>query len=96
MNGTSKTNGSGEAAAEFEKIRHDLASLREDLAELVKTLTSEAGDEMPEELRRLYASLSDKGRRTAKTITREVEERPLTTLLLAFGVGFIGGSLLRR
>ncbi len=96
MNEASKAHGSGEAAAEFEKIRKDIASLREDLARLVKTLTSDARGEISEETRRLYAGLFDQSERSARAIAREVEERPLTTLLLAFGVGFIGGSLLRR
>jgi hypothetical protein len=96
MNETSKSHGSEEAAAELEKIRNDVASLRADLARLVSTLTRNATGEVSEEARRLYARLSDQGERSARAIAREVEERPLTTILLAFGIGFIGGSFLRR
>jgi hypothetical protein len=92
MTETSKTRGSGETAVDLEKIREDLASLREDLARL----TSDAKGEISEEARRLYARLSDQGQRSATAISRGIEEQPLLTLLLAFGIGFIGGSLLRR
>ena len=96
MNETSKAGGSGERAADFDKIREDVASLREDLASLLRHLARDAKGEMSEEGRRLYAKLSDSGERSASALAREVEERPLLTLLLAFGIGFIGGSLLRR
>jgi ElaB/YqjD/DUF883 family membrane-anchored ribosome-binding protein len=103
MTDSTKTHGTGEAAMEMDKLRADIATLRDDVARLVKTLASEAkgmaseakGD-ASEEFRRLYAKLSEQSGRGAKAIAHEVEERPLVTLLLAFGIGFIGGTLLRR
>jgi len=96
MNETGKLHGSGDMAADIEKIRGDIASLKDDLARLVKGLASNAKGEISEESRRLYAKLSEQSERSAKLLAREVEERPLATLLLAFGIGFIGGSLMRR
>jgi len=96
MNDTAKAGASGESAADLQKLREDIAALKEDLARAVRHLTRDATDEVSEEARRLYAKLSDTGGRSAAAIAREVEERPLLTLLVAFGIGFIGGSLLRR
>ena len=103
MTDSTKTHGASEAAMEMEKLRADIATLRDDVSRLVKTLASEAkglaseakGD-ASEEVRRLYAKLSEQSGRSAKALAHEVEERPLTALLLAFGIGFIGGTLLRR
>ena len=103
MTDSTKSHAASEAAMEMEKLRADIATLRDDVARLVKTLASEAkglaseakGD-ASEEVRRLYAKLSEQSGRSARAIAHEVEERPLMALLLAFGIGFIGGSLLRR
>ena len=81
MSNTHRSGGRDAAAADLKLIRDDIAFLREDLAQLVKDIAGGARDEASEEARRVYAKL---------------EERPLLTLLLAFGIGFIGGSLLRR
>jgi hypothetical protein len=96
MSDMSKTGGNGETTADLERIGEDVVALREDLARVVKHFTRNAKGEMSEEARRLYAKLSDTGKRSTTAIAREVEERPLFTMLLAFGIGFIGGSLLRR
>jgi len=103
MTDSTKSHGASDAAMEMEKLRADIATLRDDVARLVKTLASEAkglaseakGD-ASEEVRRLYAKLSEQSGRSARAIAHEVEERPLMALLLAFGIGFIGGTLLRR
>jgi hypothetical protein len=96
MSDMSRTGGNGETTADLERIREDVVALREDLARVVKHLTRNAKGEMSEEARRLYAKLSDTGKSAATAIAHEVEEGPFLTLLLALGIGFIGGSLLRR
>jgi F0F1-type ATP synthase membrane subunit b/b' len=96
MSETGKAQGGSEAAAEIEKLRSDLASVKQDLARLLKTLAAEAKGGASEEAQRLYATLSEQSERSTKALRQEMEERPLITLLLAFGIGFIGGSLLRR
>jgi len=96
MTDSSKSHSGSDVGAEFERIQKDIASLREDLARLVKTAAGEAKGEVSEEARRLYAKLAHHGGRSAEALIHEIEERPLTMLLLAFGIGFIGGSLLRR
>ncbi len=96
MNDTSKATTGADTAAEFDKIREDIAALKADLARLGKDLANTARGEISEESRRLYAKLAERGDRSVRAVSREIEERPLTVLLLAFGIGFISGSLLRR
>ena len=92
MTETSKSHGNGDTAADLEKIREDLASLRRDLAKLTSDAKGEDIGGGAAALRQAFRS----GESSATAISRGMEERPLITLLLAFGLGFVGGSLLRR
>ena len=92
----SKTRAAAEDVAdEVNRLREDLAALKGDIARLVKTMRSDAG-EIGEEAQQLYAKLAKDSERSARAIVREFEERPLTTLLVAFAIGFIGGRFLPR
>lgn len=83
-------------AGDLLDIREDIATLRSDLAKLMAHMTGGVKAELSDETRRLYAKLSEEGQRSASAIAHGVEERPLLSLLAAFGIGFIGGNLLRR
>ena len=92
----SKTRAAAEDVAdEVNRLREDLAALKGDIARLVKSMRSDAG-EIGEEAQQLYAKLARDSERSARVIVRELEERPLTTLLIAFAVGFIAGRFLPR
>ena len=92
----SKTRAAAEDVAdEVSRLREDLAALKGDIARLVKSMRSDAG-EIGEETQQLYAKLVKDSERSARAIVRELEDRPLTTLLVAFAVGFIGGRFLPR
>jgi hypothetical protein len=84
-----------DAAEELAKLRDDLAALKDDLATLVRSMRSDAG-EMSEEARELYARLAHEGRRSARAVFHELEDRPLTVLAIAFAAGLIGGRFLLR
>jgi ElaB/YqjD/DUF883 family membrane-anchored ribosome-binding protein len=56
----------------------------------------DAVEHLTDETDRLYRSLSKQGERSIKAISRQVEEQPFTSLLVAFGIGLIGGRLLGR
>jgi hypothetical protein len=84
-----------DVADEVVRLREDLGALKGDIARLVKSMRSDAG-EMGEEAQQLYAKLAKDGERSARAIVRELEERPLTTLFVTFAVGFIGGRFLPR
>jgi ElaB/YqjD/DUF883 family membrane-anchored ribosome-binding protein len=89
----SKTKAAAENVAdEMVRLREDLAALKSDLVRLMKNLRGDAG----EEAQQLYARLAKESERSARAVVRELEDRPLTTLLIAFAIGFIGGRFLPR
>ena len=59
----------------------DLASIADHLAALKKDFAA------------ICADLDSEG---ARSVVREIEERPLTALLVAFAVGFVASRLLSR
>jgi hypothetical protein len=84
-----------DAADELARLREDLAELKGDLAALVRSLRSDAGD-VSEEAQALYARLAGEGYRSARGVYHELEDRPLTVLAIAFALGLIGGRFLLR
>jgi len=100
MSDTAKARTNG---ADLDTIRDDIDALRKDLARLMEHVKSGAMhniagqvEEMSDEARRLYNQALAEGERGAEALARQVEERPLTSLLIAFGLGFIGGRLVLR
>jgi ElaB/YqjD/DUF883 family membrane-anchored ribosome-binding protein len=88
-----------ETTADLAKLRDDMAALRSDLTSLVKSMGRDAGDlsnEAQREAQRLYSKLAKESERSAKAVIHELEERPFTTLLIAFALGFVGGRFLPR
>lgn len=81
---------------DLDRLRDDMARVREDLGQLVDHLRRGATDSAARQAQRIYDQLASQSERSANAIAREVEERPLTALLIAFGIGFIGGRLLTR
>lgn len=100
MSDTVKARANG---ADLDAIRDDIDTLRKDLARLMEHVKSGAlhniagqVEDMSDEARRLYNRALAEGERGADTLARQVEERPLTALLIAFGLGFIGGRMVLR
>jgi hypothetical protein len=92
---------------DLEAIVEDLASLRRDIAALTdhlkigaingaKGAAREAAGHLGEEAERLYGSLAAQGERSMKALSRQVEEQPIMSLLLAFALGFAGSRWLAR
>ncbi len=97
-----------ELRAELEALKEDLARLRADLGGLVEAL-KEAGAERvegyreraAEELRRRREAVEERlgaarerGRQAVEELGEGVGEHPISSLLAAFGVGFILARLL--
>ncbi|MGH6968063.1 MAG: hypothetical protein ACREEN_03030 [Stellaceae bacterium] len=100
MNDTVKARTNG---ADLDAIRDDIDTLRKDLARLMEHVKSGAFqniggrvEEMSDDARRLYDQALAEGERGVEVLARQVEERPLASLLIAFGLGFIGGRLVLR
>lgn len=92
------------------QISDDLAALRRDFAELLghvrRDAASGAGDaadavrssvgQLSHRSRAVYDDLAAEAGCTAKAIGGQVQERPVTSLLIAFGVGVLASRLLPR
>ena len=83
------------------------AMLKRDVAALMSQLKSGAVrgakeaaentlDQLSERASRLYDKVAAQGARSTEAISRQVEEQPIASLLIAFGVGFIVSRLLSR
>lgn len=95
---------------DYAALRDDLAALRSDVANLISHLSDRAAngaqnaangaqgalgmiDERAREVLRSASAESDKA---VKAVGQKVEEQPVTALLIALGLGYIGGRLLAR
>jgi ElaB/YqjD/DUF883 family membrane-anchored ribosome-binding protein len=98
---------SAKNTSDLNAIGDDIALLKRDLSRLMehakngaydaaRGTTVDAVEHLTDETDRLYRSLSKQGERSIKAISRQVEEQPFTSLLVAFGIGLIGGRLLGR
>jgi ElaB/YqjD/DUF883 family membrane-anchored ribosome-binding protein len=94
-------------SASFETIVDDLGTLKRDIGRLMDQMKTGAVDgaseaaqnllnQLNERASDIYDNLSDQGERSVKAISRQVEERPITSLLVAFGVGMVVSRLLSR
>lgn len=88
---------------DLNKVKEDVASLRESLNDLSKQSAETARAQAEslhlrarENAERLASEASAKFREGTAAVTHEVEERPLTSVLIAFGVGLIVGKLFHR
>jgi ElaB/YqjD/DUF883 family membrane-anchored ribosome-binding protein len=94
-------------ARDLDSISDDVAMLKRDLSRLMAHMKNgtydaatesarDAVERLSSEADQLYRSLATQGSRSLKAVSRQVEEQPLASLLVAFGIGLIGGRLLRR
>jgi len=89
--------------SEFDMVKEDLVKLREDIAKLsgaLKDVTSETVHDRVNDLRGRIDSITgdakQHGRQALEDLTNRIEERPLASVLVAFGVGLLFGRLLDR
>ncbi len=94
---------SHDVEGEFGAVKDDLAKLRGDIANLsnaLKELTSETVQEKLESLRggidRMTGDAKLQSREMLDDLTDRIEERPLASVLIAFGVGVLIGRLFDR
>jgi hypothetical protein len=84
-------------------LRDDIATLKRDVTNLMEHLKATAtgtaqgaAAQLDEGARQLCHNLAAEAERRAKALGRQVEEQPLMSLLIALGVGYIGGRFLSR
>ncbi len=92
-----------DVSADYAAMREDLSALRNDVMQLATSLrhsvsekTQNIGENLDESARQLYGSATAQGTRAAKVVSEKMEEQPLTALLIAAAIGFVGAKLLSR
>ena len=84
---------------ELTKLRKDMEQLRGDimsLTEAFKDLGVEKGRAAMARAKSTGASVRDDADALKARAHREIEERPITSVLTSFGIGFLVGMLLDR
>jgi hypothetical protein len=94
---------SARVKTDLEAITDDISALKRDLAALVDHVKSSAvssaagaATQLNNEAHDIYGRLAAEGANSAKMISRQVEEQPIVSLLVAFALGFVGSRLLPR
>jgi ElaB/YqjD/DUF883 family membrane-anchored ribosome-binding protein len=84
-------------------LQDDIAALKRDVSKLIEHLQEGAAtsarstaEQIDDGVQRLYRNVAAEGDRAVKGVSRQIEEQPLVALLIALGVGYIGGRLLSR
>lgn len=91
------SNGSRSAEGQdLDAIVKDISALKKDIGSLMEHVKDTATETVTGETKRLYGTLSTEGEKSLAALSRRVEDRPLSSLLIAFGIGFIGAHLLKR
>ncbi len=87
---------SADVQAEFEALRRDIANLTDAVARLVGESADEAADYARDRVNKTATSAQQAANAASTKITDFVDEKPATSLLIAFGVGMLFGSFFRR
>jgi ElaB/YqjD/DUF883 family membrane-anchored ribosome-binding protein len=96
-------NGSSKNDPDVAALRDDLAALKRDVTNLIEHLKTGATNtahgaaaQLDDGAQRLYRNVVAEGERSVKAMSRQVEEQPLTAMLVALGIGYVAGRLLTR
>ena len=81
---------------DLDAIKDEIDSLRKNLATLARQAGNGAVGKLSDRGHQIYDRLHDGGEHIVRAASHEIEERPLTSVLIAFAVGFVGGRLLAR
>ncbi|MET4807580.1 hypothetical protein [Limibacillus sp. MBR-115] len=92
---------------DFDQATEDFAALTRDLTTLIEKMkaiavgsSNEAVCKTVEELRTeaqaLFEKVAAKGQQSSKAVGRQIEARPVLSLLVVFAVGFCASRLLSR
>ena len=86
-------------SAETETLKKDIEQLRNDLAALAKSYRASGENHAQAGLdaaRGKYDDLRREAGRHAQDVGSEIEARPFTSVLAAFGIGLVLGKLIGR
>jgi ElaB/YqjD/DUF883 family membrane-anchored ribosome-binding protein len=88
-----------ETATDIEKLRAEMTQLRGEISQIGETLKAIAADRGAaayERVRQSGEALQQQAKDAIDSAAREIEQRPFTTVLSAFGIGLLLGALLGR
>jgi ElaB/YqjD/DUF883 family membrane-anchored ribosome-binding protein len=92
---------------DLDAIASDIAALKKDLAKAldrfkdtaVETAVEQAqrvAEDIGDEVNGLYKDFTKRGQKSARSMGKHIEDQPITSLLVAFSVGFIMSKFLSR
>ncbi len=81
---------------DLDALKEEIDALRSDFKALARHAGNGAMEKLSEHGQRVYDRVHDGSERVVRAASHEIEERPLTSVLIAFAVGFVGGRLLAR
>jgi ElaB/YqjD/DUF883 family membrane-anchored ribosome-binding protein len=88
---------------DIDVLKDDVAAVKRDLATLVEHLKAgavggaqQATSQLGDAVQQLYEKLTVEGARSAETLGKKVEQQPITSVLIAFAIGFVTGRLLGK
>jgi ElaB/YqjD/DUF883 family membrane-anchored ribosome-binding protein len=82
--------------ADVERLKKDLAKAMEHLKNGAINSANDLKDNVSDEASALYDAVARKGQRTAKALEKQIEDQPMTSLLVAFAAGFLMSRLTDR
>jgi len=84
---------------ELETLKKDLTSLRGDIGSLsqaVKTAGEQKGEAAYQRVREKGEELRKQGEHAVEAVGNKIDEKPMTSVLTAFGTGLLVGLLLNQ
>lgn len=83
-------------SADVERLKKDFARAMEHLKDGAANAGSNLADSVTDEASELYGLMAKKGERAARTLGKQIEDQPITSLLVAFTAGFFISRLADR
>lgn len=87
---------SADVQAEFDALRRDISKLSDAVARLVGETAGEARTRARDSVNQTASAVRDAAGTAGTRVTDFVEEKPTTSLLIAFGIGMLFGTFARR
>jgi hypothetical protein len=87
---------------DIEAIREDIAALKQDLAAAVETMRNNSvssvsglAQQISDEASALYREVTDRSTKATQALGTKVEEQPLTSVMMAFALGYVISRITR-
>ena len=77
---------------ELAQLRDDFNALRSDLQQLLQVTLQDG----KKKISTVANDVTDQGKALAEQVETQIRERPLQTVLTAFGIGYLLGKVLQR